>query len=87
MKFAKVEDIEIARVQGIVHFSSGTAVPALQPVTQHMHKRRRPLLIGEAKLTDLKQELRFQNIDAEFAGQGVLVCNGNVAIRKVFFAL
>ena len=42
-----------------------------------------PVFVGEIKLTELKRVLQSEGITAEFKGEGVLVCNEKVAVRKV----
>ncbi|KAG0256248.1 cleavage and polyadenylation specificity factor subunit 2 [Actinomortierella ambigua] len=47
-------------------------------------REHKPVFVGDVKLTEFKNTtLRHAGIQAEFLGNGVLVCNGVVAIRKV----
>ncbi|KAG0368815.1 cleavage and polyadenylation specificity factor subunit 2 [Gamsiella multidivaricata] len=47
-------------------------------------REHRPVFVGDIKLTEFKNRvLKQAGIEAEFMGEGVLVCNGVVAIRKV----
>lgn len=42
-----------------------------------------PVFVGDIRLTDFKRVLQTAGITAEFRGEGVLVCNDQVAVRKV----
>ncbi|CAO3564530.1 unnamed protein product [Mortierella alpina] len=47
-------------------------------------REHKPVFVGDLKLTEFKNRvLKQAGIEAEFMGEGVLVCNGVVAIRKV----
>ncbi|KAI1316869.1 cleavage and polyadenylation specificity factor subunit 2 [Mortierella claussenii] len=47
-------------------------------------REHRPVFVGDVRLTEFKNRvLKQAGIEAEFMGEGVLVCNGVVAIRKV----
>ncbi|KAF9195029.1 cleavage and polyadenylation specificity factor subunit 2 [Haplosporangium sp. Z 767] len=47
-------------------------------------REHKPVFVGDLKLTEFKNKvLKQAGIEAEFMGEGVLVCNGVVAIRKV----
>ncbi|KAG0257052.1 cleavage and polyadenylation specificity factor subunit 2 [Mortierella polycephala] len=47
-------------------------------------REHKPVFVGDLKLTEFKNRILKQaGIEAEFMGEGVLVCNGVVAIRKV----
>ncbi|ORZ22739.1 beta-lactamase-like protein [Lobosporangium transversale] len=46
-------------------------------------REHKPVLVGDVKLTEFKNRvLKQAGIEAEFMGDGVLVCNGVVALRK-----
>ncbi|KAG0238046.1 cleavage and polyadenylation specificity factor subunit 2 [Actinomortierella wolfii] len=71
-----------------------TTTKAPAPVRDHQQEQQqqleilarehKPVFVGDVKLTEFKNTtLRHAGIQAEFLGNGVLVCNGVVAIRKV----
>ncbi|CAI5758672.1 unnamed protein product [Candida verbasci] len=45
------------------------------------------LAIGNIKLTELKKKLQAENLNAEFKGEGVLVVNDRLAIRKIAYGI
>lgn len=53
------------------------------PVDELNSSNHNPVFVGEVKLTELKRVLQSEGIVAEFKGEGVLVCNEKVAVRKV----
>ena len=55
---------------------------SLHPMTKERVKEHKTVFVNEPKLSDLKQILCSNSIQAEFHG-GVLVCNGIVALKKV----
>ncbi|KAG0208184.1 hypothetical protein BGX31_002412 [Mortierella sp. GBA43] len=72
--------------------SAAATQQALQLQLQQKHqqklemlaRQRQPVFVGDIKLTEFKNRvLKQAGIEAEFLGEGVLVCNGVVAIRKV----
>ncbi|KFH70570.1 hypothetical protein MVEG_03420 [Podila verticillata NRRL 6337] len=49
-----------------------------------LEREHKPVFVGDIRLTEFKDRtLKQAGIHAEFMGEGVLVCNGVVAIRKV----
>ncbi|KAF9112440.1 cleavage and polyadenylation specificity factor subunit 2 [Mortierella sp. AM989] len=55
-----------------------------QQQLETLARKHRPVFVGDIKLTEFKNRvLKQAGIEAEFMGEGVLVCNGVVAIRKV----
>ncbi|KAF9200337.1 cleavage and polyadenylation specificity factor subunit 2 [Haplosporangium sp. Z 27] len=55
-----------------------------QQQLEMLARKHRPVFVGSIKLTEFKNTvLKQAGIEAEFMGEGVLVCNGVVAIRKV----
>lgn len=74
--------------------SSASTALALQQHQQLLHQHQqqlellerehKPVFVGDIRLTEFKDRtLKQAGIHAEFMGEGVLVCNGVVAIRKV----
>jgi cleavage and polyadenylation specificity factor subunit 2 len=53
---------------------------------QQQQKHHETVFVNEPKLSDLKQKLLQNKIQAEFNG-GILVCNGIIALKKVYFLL
>lgn len=89
LKFSKYEDYSLALVTGRVSFSNDSSVPFLDVVTAADTTQsktdlisRGPLFIGDVRLTELKNLLTQQGIETEFQGDGVLVCDNQVAVRK-----
>ena len=77
---------------GVVVVSNTAQQQALQLQVQQAQQHRlemlarkhQPVFVGDIKLTEFKNRvLKQAGIEAEFLGDGVLVCNGVVAIRKV----
>ncbi|KAI8603970.1 beta-lactamase-like protein, partial [Dissophora ornata] len=55
-----------------------------QQQLEMLAREHQPVFVGDIKLTEFKNRvLKQAGIEAEFMGDGVLVCNGVVAIRKV----
>ncbi|KAG0292428.1 cleavage and polyadenylation specificity factor subunit 2 [Dissophora globulifera] len=55
-----------------------------QQQLEMLAREHRPVFVGDVKLTEFKDRvLKQAGIEAEFMSEGVLVCNGVVAIRKV----
>jgi len=54
---------------------------SLHPVPKELNKTHKTVFVNEPKLSDLKQILLQNAIQAEFHG-GVLVCNDIIALRK-----
>lgn len=44
---------------------------------------REPIFIGDIRLSELKRKLAQAGYQAEFCGEGMLVCNRKVAVRKI----
>jgi cleavage and polyadenylation specificity factor subunit 2 len=75
----------VAFLAARVHLPLDSTTPTLQAVSQEQQRQRtrQTTIVGDAKLTELKRALQQQGVQAEFRGEGVLVCNDRVAIRKV----
>jgi cleavage and polyadenylation specificity factor subunit 2 len=56
---------------------------SLHPVPRDLDDRHKTVFVNEPKLSDLKQILLHNDIQAEFHG-GVLVCNKLIALKKVY---
>uniref|UniRef100_A0A674F3I0 Cleavage and polyadenylation specificity factor subunit 2 n=1 Tax=Salmo trutta TaxID=8032 RepID=A0A674F3I0_SALTR len=57
-------------------------IPTLEPLPAHEIPGHQSVFINEPRLSDFKQVLLREGIQAEFVG-GVLVCNNIVAVRRV----
>ncbi|TMS12423.1 Cleavage and polyadenylation specificity factor subunit 2 [Larimichthys crocea] len=57
-------------------------IPTLEPLPSHEIPGHQSVFINEPRLSDFKQVLLREGIQAEFVG-GVLVCNNMVAVRRV----
>ncbi|XP_010880557.2 cleavage and polyadenylation specificity factor subunit 2 isoform X1 [Esox lucius] len=56
-------------------------IPTLEPLPPHETPGHQSVFINEPRLSDFKQVLLREGIQAEFVG-GVLVCNNMVAVRR-----
>ncbi|KAF9127010.1 cleavage and polyadenylation specificity factor subunit 2 [Mortierella sp. 14UC] len=55
-----------------------------QQQLEMLAREHQPVFVGDIRLTEFKNRvLKQAGIEAEFMGEGVLVCNGVVAVRKV----
>jgi len=69
--------------------TTSTAVSIQQQQQQQQQlemlaREHQPVFVGDIRLTEFKNRvLKQAGIEAEFMGEGVLVCNGVVAVRKV----
>ncbi|CAG8500288.1 3142_t:CDS:2 [Acaulospora colombiana] len=79
-----LEDYDIAFVNGKISFPPDSSLPMLDvvPIEESNSGNHNPVFVGEVKLTELKRVLQSEGIVAEFKGEGVLVCNEKVAVRK-----
>ena len=79
-----MEDYDISFISGKIHLPPDSSFPILDvmPIEEYAASDN-PVYVGEIKLTELKRVLQLEGIIAEFKGEGVLVCNEKVAIRKV----
>lgn len=50
-------------------------ITAVRSVAQPFH-------VGDVRLADLRKIMKAQNMEAEFRGEGILVINGTVAVKK-----
>ncbi|RGB38277.1 beta-lactamase-like protein [Rhizophagus diaphanus] len=83
LRLSKLEDYDISFVSGKIHLPPDSSFPILDvmPIEEYAASDN-PVFVGEIKLTELKRVLQLEGIIAEFKGEGVLVCNEKVAIRK-----
>ncbi|CAG8506844.1 4095_t:CDS:2, partial [Diversispora eburnea] len=84
LKFSKLDDYNIAFINGKILFPPDYSLPILDVVqTDELNSsNHNPVFVGEVKLTELKRVLQSEGIVAEFKGEGILVCNEKVAVRK-----
>jgi len=96
LNFVKVghREIEVAWVQGRIDYFGGRLqedeemdvelspddIPTLEPMAMD-EEEHETIFINDTKLTELKQNLQRNDIQAEFIG-GNLVCNGCIAIKR-----
>lgn len=65
------------------NYVSGILVEVfLSPLTSYKVPGHQSVFMNEPRLSDFKQVLLREGIQAEFVG-GVLVCNNQVAVRRV----
>ncbi|CAI2180410.1 19114_t:CDS:2 [Funneliformis geosporum] len=84
LRLSKLEDYDISFISGKIHLPPDSSFPILDvmPIEEYAASDN-PVFVGEIKLTELKRVIQSEGITAEFKGEGVLVCNEKVAIRKV----
>ncbi|KAI9258770.1 beta-lactamase-like protein [Phascolomyces articulosus] len=83
LQFSKLEDYELARVSGRIHFPTDSTTPSLDVDTTDEQPSKAPsVFVGDIRLSEFKKVLQGEGISAEFKGEGVLVCNDCVAVRK-----
>lgn len=70
-----------AKLLELANVNSINAIPTLVPLQVDEIEGHRTYFVNELRLSDFKQILLKEGIQAEFIG-GVLVCNGSVAIRR-----
>ena len=76
------EDNEVGHVVGLVANHESSSIPVLEPLLEVVASTSgavqalpQSTLIGDLKLTSLKSRLARLGIEADFAGEGVLVCS------------
>lgn len=68
---------------GRIHFPDDTTTPSLDVATGASEAEYEPtVFVGDVRLSEFRKILQAEGIQAEFKGEGVLVCNGHVAVRK-----
>ncbi|CAO3643873.1 unnamed protein product [Mucor hiemalis] len=83
LKFKKLDDYELARVVGHIHFPDDSTTPSLDVGTaESLIKWEPSVIVGDVRLTEFRKILQAEGIQAEFKGEGILVCNDQVAVRK-----
>ncbi|KAG0034806.1 cleavage and polyadenylation specificity factor subunit 2 [Podila clonocystis] len=82
--------VDETSLSGPTSTSTALAIQHQQLLHQHqqqlelLEREHKPVFVGDIRLTEFKDRtLKQAGIHAEFMGEGVLVCNGVVAIRKV----
>ncbi|CAJ0824574.1 18060_t:CDS:10 [Entrophospora sp. SA101] len=81
LNFSK--DYDIAFITGKISFPQDYSLPILDAIPiEENTSNNNPIFVGEVKLSELKRLLQSEGITAEFKGEGVLVCNEKVAIKK-----
>ncbi|KXN89602.1 Cleavage factor two protein 2 [Leucoagaricus sp. SymC.cos] len=78
LRMSRFEDNEIGYVRGRVVAHATSTIPTLESTSSIPAPvdRSASTMIGELKLTALKQRLSVVNIQAELIGEGVLICGG-----------
>ncbi|KAI8334392.1 beta-lactamase-like protein [Chlamydoabsidia padenii] len=95
LRFSKLDDYELARVSGRIHFQEDSTTPSLDMVEeappsemehlqllQKKNKMEPSIFVGDIRLTEFKRVLQAEGISAEFKNEGMLVCNDLVVVRK-----
>jgi cleavage and polyadenylation specificity factor subunit 2 len=82
-----LDDYELARVAGRIHFPDDSTTPSLDVALAGGPTKTKPsVFVGDVRLSEFKKVLQAEGIQAEFKGEGILVCNDQVAVRKVSFS-
>lgn len=83
-----MDDYELARVVGRIHFPDDSTTPSLDvAIPEGPIKTKPSVFVGDVRLSEFKKVLQTEGIQAEFKGEGILVCNDHVAVRKVGFLI
>ncbi|KAI8355622.1 beta-lactamase-like protein [Choanephora cucurbitarum] len=83
LRFSKLDDYELARVVGRIHFPDDSTTPSLDVASAEEPVRWEPsVFVGDVRLSEFRKILQAEGIQAEFRGEGILVCNDQVAVRK-----
>lgn len=86
LKMSKVNDYELAFVDGIIRLPQDGGDPVLDlPGADAANQGQQPaVIVGDLKLSEFRRILQREGITAEFREGGVLMCNnGTVTVRKV----
>lgn len=79
-----MDDYELARVVGRIHFPDDSTTPSLDIASAEEPVAWEPsVFVGDVRLSEFRKILQAEGIQAEFKGEGILVCNDQVAVRKV----
>lgn len=79
-----MDDYELARVVGRIHFPEDLTTPSLDvSMPDESTQYEPPVYVGDVRLSEFRKILQAEGIQAEFKGEGILVCNEQVAVRKV----
>ncbi|SPO07592.1 related to CFT2 - cleavage and polyadenylation specificity factor, part of CF II [Cephalotrichum gorgonifer] len=62
--------------------SNNKSVPTLEVAAASTQRTYRPLHVGDLRLADLRREMQAAGHSAEFRGEGTLLVDGVVAVRK-----
>jgi len=80
------EEIEVPTQQALTAVDAKTRIPVLDvlPLTMASATRSvaQPLHVGDLKLPDLRKILQTSGHTAEFRGEGILLVDGSVMVRK-----
>ncbi|KAI9487623.1 MAG: beta-lactamase-like protein [Benjaminiella poitrasii] len=83
LQFSKLDDYELARVVGRIHFPDDSTTPSLDIAMHEGPIGWDPsVFVGDVRLSEFRKVLQAEGIQAEFKGEGILVCNDHVAVRK-----
>ncbi|KAG4302664.1 hypothetical protein PCK1_001019 [Pneumocystis canis] len=91
LRWKKLGDYNVSHVIGKLKFPmnsvcSETEFPILEVLSTHPNFRNiqsHPLFVGDVKLTHVKQFLQDQGHVAELIGEGILLCDGLVTVKKI----
>ncbi|KAI7888717.1 beta-lactamase-like protein [Mucor mucedo] len=83
LQFSKLDDYDLARIVGRIHFPDDSTTPSLDVAMPDATVKEEPtIFVGDVRLSEFKKVLQSAGIQAEFKGEGILVCNDEVAVRK-----
>ncbi|KAF0475634.1 Cleavage and polyadenylation specificity factor subunit [Gigaspora margarita] len=77
LKLSKLEDYDIAFVNGKISFPPDSSLPVLDvvPIEELSSGTHNPVFVGEVKLTELKRVLQSEGITAEFKDEDLFLCD------------
>ncbi|KAI9033149.1 beta-lactamase-like protein [Hyaloraphidium curvatum] len=85
LKMSKVEEYQLAFVDGVIHLPSDGGDPVLDlPAQENSNtSQQAAVIVGDLKLSEFRRILQSAGITADFQEGGILVCNsGTVSVRK-----
>ncbi|KAI8925035.1 beta-lactamase-like protein, partial [Entophlyctis helioformis] len=85
LQMAKLNDYQLGYVSGVIKTqasSTGATRALLDVLPLERRRARRPAVVGELKLTEVRQLLQGHGFSTRFAPGGVLVVNESVVIRR-----
>lgn len=85
LKFSRLDEHQLCHVSGVIRtqMTAAGSRQMLEVLPVHEQTSRRPVIVGELRLSELRKQLHNQGYSTYFASGGVLVVNGAMVIRKL----